>query len=120
MNTKTDSPGSSLSLDIANPPDSAGQASKTDDALASLEKELNAETDARKEERFVWIVVCTLLVDVIWFRGSSNAAIPVLALVLELVVLFVVARRMQIDEITLLMSGLINTVGKKVGGGAAE
>jgi hypothetical protein len=88
-----------------------------DEAKAALEAQLSAEKDARNEERFIWIVVCTILVNVIWFRNASNPVLPLVILVLELLVLVVVARRMGIDDIVSLVDRLLHSVGRGAGGG---
>ncbi|MEH0195196.1 hypothetical protein V7S57_03800 [Caulobacter sp. CCNWLY153] len=88
-----------------------------DQALAELEKKLQAIEDARKEERFIWIVVCTILIDILWLSGSENAALSVIVLILELVVLFVLARRMGVEDIERLMDRILHSVSQKGGGG---
>jgi hypothetical protein len=88
----------------------------TDAAKAELEEKLQAERDARSEERFVWVVVCVILVDVLWFRNAPNAAIPVVVLVLEILIFFVLARRMGIEKLELLFEGLIHSFGRKGSG----
>ncbi len=87
-----------------------------DAALASLEAQLQASHDAHKEERFVWIVVCTLLIDILWLRGSQNPILPIVVLILELIVLLVLARRMGIEDIARLMDRVIHSVGRGPGG----
>lgn len=89
------------------------------EAAARLGDELEAAKDARKEERFVWIVIVTILVDVLWFANSPNPTLPVVVLILELVVLVVLARRMGIDDVVELIDRLLHTVGSKAGGGGS-
>jgi hypothetical protein len=88
-----------------------------DDAKAALETQLSEIKDARNEERFIWIVVCTILVDVIWFRNAINPVLPLVILVLELLVLLVLARRMGIDDLVSLVDRLLHSVGRGAGGG---
>jgi hypothetical protein len=88
----------------------------TDAAKAELEEKLQAERDARSEERFVWVVVCVILVDVLWFRNAPNAVIPIVVLVLEILIFFVLARRMGIEKLELLFEGLIHSFGRKGSG----
>lgn len=92
-------------------------ADSTADAAARIADELEAAKDARKEERFLWIVVAVILVDVLWFKDSPNPTLPVVVLVLQLVVLIVLARRMGIDDVVELIDRLLHTVGSKAGGG---
>jgi hypothetical protein len=69
------------------------------DAIAALEKKLENEKDLRREERFIWIVMCMILTDIIWLRSSSNASLAIVVLVLESVILVVLARRLGIEQI---------------------
>lgn len=89
---------------------------KTDDAFAVLEQQFKAEKDARSEERFIWIVICTVLIDVLWFRGATNPTLPLVALILELIVLLVLARRMGIDDVVVLVDRILHSAGKRAGG----
>lgn len=102
------------------PPENAALAAvepdSKDEAQARLADELEAAKDARKEERFVWIVVVTILIDVMWFADSPNATLPLVVLVLQLIVLVILARRMGIDDVVALIDRLLHTVGSKAGG----
>lgn len=89
---------------------------KSSEAQALLADQLEEAKDRRKEERFIWIVIVTLLVNVLWFKDSSNATLPIVALVLELIVLIVLAKRMGIEDVVELMDRLLHTVGSKAGG----
>lgn len=90
--------------------------SKKDDALAALESAVQAEKDARMEERFVWIVIAVILVDVIWFRNSPNPTFPIAALILELIALLVIARRMGVKDYVQLMDRILQGFGQRGGG----
>lgn len=72
---------------------------KKDEALEAVQQQLAAAQDARREERFIWIVICVILVDVLWFRNATNAVVPIIVLLLELVVLFILAKRMGVEEV---------------------
>lgn len=85
-------------------------------AAASLETQLDQEKDARREERFVWIVVCVILIDVIWLRSAHNVTMAVAVVVLELVILFIIAKRLGIEEIPEFLS---RTADKLSGSGTA-
>lgn len=90
---------------------------KKDEAQGRLADELEAVKDGRKEERFMWIVVVTILLDVMWFADSSNPTLPVVVLFLQLIVLVILARRMGINDVVELIDRLLHTVGSKAGGG---
>lgn len=95
--------------------DAGSGGSEKDQALASLEQQLQGEKDARLEERFIWIVFSVILIDVIWFAESENAALPVVVMILELVALLVIARRMQVDDYVQLVSRVLAGIGNKGG-----
>jgi hypothetical protein len=97
--------------------DDEGETGKTDAAKAELEAKIQEERDARSEERFAWIVICVILVDVLWFRNAPNPAIPIVVLILEILIFFVLAKRMGIEKLELLFEGLIHSFGRKGSGG---
>jgi len=87
------------------------------DALSQTQQELEVARNARTEERFVWIMVTVILVDVLWFRNAQNPTIPVVVLVLELVLLLVLAKRMGVPELLLIFERIISRIGQTGGGG---
>jgi hypothetical protein len=93
--------------------DPSGESDKVDQAKAALESQLQAEKDGRMEERFMWIVIVVILIDVLWFRNAPNAVVPIVVLLLESVILFVLAKRMGIDEMVLLFEKMIQSVGQR-------
>jgi hypothetical protein len=93
-----------------------GESDKVADAAASLAEKLEAAKDARKEERFLWITVAVILIDVLWFKDSPNPVLPIVVLVLELIILVVLARRMGIDDVVELVDRFLHTVGNKAAG----
>lgn len=86
-----------------------------DKALEALEETVSSERKARREERFIWIVVMVILIDVLWFRNASNPTLPVVIFVLELIALFVLARRMDITEIVSLVDRVLYGMGTRGG-----
>jgi hypothetical protein len=88
-----------------------------DEAKASLEEQLAASKDAHKEERFVWIVVTVMFIDVLWFRNASNPVIPIVVLLLQAVILFILANRLGVDEAKGLFERLILSITRSSGGG---
>lgn len=96
--------------------DPSGKTSEKDEALAALQNQLESEKEARCEERFVWIVLAVILLDIIWFRDAENAALPVVVMILELVALMVLARRMGVDDYVELVGRILSQVGNKGSG----
>lgn len=86
---------------------------KKDDSLASLEAKLSAEQDARKEERFVWILIVTIMFDCLALGGMSNSAAPIAIVTLELILLVVLAKRLGIDDVVVLIDRVLNRLEKK-------
>lgn len=91
--------------------------SPKDEALAALETELDEVKDARIEERFLWILLCVVLVDVIWFSNSPNPTFPIVILVLEIIGLFILARRMGVEEAERLLERVLHGLGQRGQGG---
>lgn len=104
--------------DVLTGDDTDAVADKTAVANANLGETLEGVKDARCEERFVWIVVVVILVDVLWFKDSTNPTLPLVVLVLQLVVLLILARKMGIDDVVTLINKLLHSVGNKAGNGA--
>lgn len=91
--------------------DTGAEAPK-DQALEALQQELTALKDARGEERFIWIVVCVILVDILWFKDAENAVVPIIVLLLELLVLFILAKRMGIEETRAILGKLMDGISR--------
>lgn len=94
-----------------------GEAGPKDAALKALEDQLSEAKDARLEERFIWIVVTVILVDVLWFRNASNAVVPIVVLILELVILFILANRLGIQEVKGLLDRIMQGLSRGSSGG---
>ncbi|MGQ3016334.1 hypothetical protein [Phenylobacterium sp.] len=109
-NTKTGQPNSPESIIELEP---AEESQKVADAAARLGEQLEAAQDGRKEERFVWITIVVILVDVMWFKDSPNPTLPVIVLVLQLILLIILARRMGIDDVVELIDRFLHAVGNK-------
>lgn len=89
--------------------------SQEDDLVAQLQSDLEKERDARREDQFVFIVVCTLLLDVVFFTVIDGLAAVALVL-LELLILFPLAQRMGMEEIAGILSRVVGRVSDNVKG----
>lgn len=69
-----------------------------DEQIEELQQALVEERDARREDRFFFIVVCVFLLNVVFFSVMDNLGGPIALLILELLVLFPLARRMGLEE----------------------
>ena len=84
-------------------------ASPKDQQIAKIENDLQGEKDSRKEERFVWVTVVIILVDMIAFRGLDFGQMSMIV-VLELIMLVVFARMCGIDDILVIMDRVFSWV----------
>jgi hypothetical protein len=78
-----------------------------DEQIAALEKKLEESLDARREDRFVGIVLIVLLLDVVFFSVMPTFGGPLALLVLQLLILIPLARRMGMEEIATILSRVI-------------
>lgn len=79
-----------------------------DRQILRLQNELEGERDARREDRFVFIVVLVLLLDVVFFSVMDSFGGPIALLTLELIVLIPLARRMGMDEIATIFDRVLS------------
>lgn len=86
------------------------------DQINGLQEELARERDARREDRFVYLTLLTLLLDVTFFTVMPNFAGPVALLVLELLILIPLANRLGMQEIGQLISGVLTRVAGRASG----
>lgn len=92
------------------------EVTKRDEQIQALQEELTQERDARREERFLFIVLFLFLLDVVFFSVMDTFGGPLSLLVLEMIVLIPLARRMGMEEI----AGIINRVIDNVAGKAVK
>lgn len=81
-----------------------------DDQIERLQQRLNYEQDARREERFVYIVVLVILLDVVFFSIMPSFGGPISLLILELLILIPLAKRMGMEEIASVLDRVLNRV----------
>lgn len=81
-----------------------------DEQIAALERRLEEALDARREDRFVGIVLIVLLLDVVFFSVMPTFGGPLALLILQLLILIPLARRMGMEEIAKILSRVISRV----------
>lgn len=86
------------------------QPTQRDRQIEELQQSLADEQDARREERFVFIVIGVLLLDVVFFTVMPSFGGPIALLVLQLLILVPLARRMGMQEIAELMDRVVSRV----------
>ena len=89
------------------------EASKKDQQIQELQDELAEEKDARREERFVWIVVSVMLLDIAFFSVMPSFGGPIALLVLQLLVLIPLAKRLGMEEVAQILSRVLDRMAGK-------
>ena len=84
--------------------------------IEELQKDLDREVDARKEERMVWILVVIILLDVYFFTSMQNIIGPLVILAFQLLVVILVARKMGMEQVVQLIDRMIATIARGVSG----
>lgn len=84
--------------------------------IEELQEQLTQERDARREDRFVFVFVCVLLLDVVFFTIMPTFGGPLALLVLELLILVPLAKRLGMEEIAQLLSRVLDRIAGKSSG----
>lgn len=84
--------------------------------VAALEEQLAAEKDGRNEDRFIALIIIFVLVDIALLNNASNFAVPLIALIFELIVLLILAKRMGSEEVVQMLDKIIHSVSRPRGG----
>lgn len=87
-------------------------ASSTDRAKAQLEKDVEALEATLNAERFCVAVLIVVVFDAFMFREYKTWASPLALAAIEFAGLFVLARRLGVDEIVGLVYELVRSWGK--------
>jgi len=89
----------------------------TDQALVekieALEARLEREQDARREDRFVCLLIVLMLLDILLLNGAVNVSVGIIVFVLQLVFLLVIAKRMGVEQIAGILDRILNTFAKR-------
>ena len=83
------------------------------DKIESLENQLSYEKDARREDRFLFVVGIMIFLNILFLKDASNLGVPIIVLILQLVFLIVVAKRMGSEQLTVLLDRVLDSVAKK-------
>lgn len=81
--------------------------------IEELQEQLAHERDARKEDRFVFIVVVVLPLDVVFFTVMPTFGGPIALMILQLLILIPLARRMGMEEIARILSRVLDRMTDK-------
>ncbi len=80
--------------------------------IQALQEDLAKEQDARKEERFVWLLISIILLNITFFTSMQSLLGPLVIGAFELVLLVIIAQRMGKEEIVQLIDRLVGSVVK--------
>jgi hypothetical protein len=86
---------------------------KRDEQIDELQQQLTAEKDARREDRFVFIVVVVVLLDIVFFSVMPTFGGPIALLILQVLILVPLARRMGMEEVAQLLSRVLDRMADK-------
>lgn len=92
------------------------EVSKRDEQISELQEKLAHERDARREDRFVFIIVAVLLLDVVFFTVMPSFGGPLALLILQLLILVPLAKRMGMEEIAQVVSRVLDRMAGKANG----
>lgn len=90
-----------------------------DESAAALELTLQREMDARREERFYWILACVLLIDFAMFPHTPWLGI-LCTFMLEVVALIGLAQQLGNERISILLDYLFHQICEKIGLGRSN
>lgn len=86
--------------------------------IQELQTELARERDWRKEDRFVGIVLLTILLNIVFFSVLPTFGGPLAILLLELLILIPLAGRMGMAEIVQIINSVLNRLAGKASDGS--
>lgn len=84
-----------------------------DDAFSDVSSELTNLRRQLHEERFCWVVVSIILLDVVFFDKETVWAIPVVIMLLELILILVIAQRLGVATISAFLYRIIDSYAGK-------
>ncbi len=84
------------------------------EALEAVQKELVYEKDARKEERFLWLVAVILLFDIFQFKDMETWSGPFIVGFIEVIVITALGRKWGMDLIWTLTERIIDKWDGKI------
>lgn len=85
--------------------------SEKDQKIADLERRIVKLEDRRREERFAWVFVIILLVDVHVFPQMETWGAPVALLTLQVIFLIFLGKKCGVEDIDVLTHKLIDSWG---------
>lgn len=87
---------------------------KLDEQIAALQQKLAKERDARREDRFVFIVIALILLDICFFTVMPTTGGPITLAVLQLLVLIPIAKRMGMKRIAKMYNRVLGRLSGQI------
>ena len=87
------------------------------EALDTVQRNLDAEIEARKEERFYLICIIVIIIDIFTFQDMQTWSAPVSIAFIEFIFLISLARKLGVDHIWTLTEKIIDKWNGSVGKG---
>ena len=81
---------------------------------AKLQNDLEKERDGRKEERFIWILVVTILLNICFFMSMQSIMGPLIIGLLQLVGFVLAAKKLGMEEVVQLFDRMLSTIANSV------
>ncbi|WBQ11707.1 hypothetical protein L2D00_07545 [Hyphomonadaceae bacterium BL14] len=85
---------------------------KQSEALARLEARFEDLCDRHKEERFLWIAVTVILMNILLLGDVQPSMLPIAIVLLELPLLFLLAKKLGIESVAQLFDRIISDIGR--------
>lgn len=85
-----------------------------DEIIAQLEGRLTRLQNEFYEERFIWIVICIVLVDAFIFVHTNNWTGPVVIGIIELLGIYVSAKYLKVDSVAPFIDKLTGFIHRTV------
>lgn len=86
------------------------QTTERDRQLERLQEQLTEERDARREERFIFIVLLVMIFDIVIFSVMDSFGGPLALLILQLLILIPLAQRMGMQEVAAMIDRTLHRV----------
>lgn len=86
-----------------------------DRQVEALQRDLSAEKDARKEDRFFFVFGTVIMLDFALFANAENWVVPLVLVVLQTLFLGLLAKKMGMDEMYLIFDRFIGRVADGIG-----
>ncbi|MBO6827170.1 MAG: hypothetical protein JJ879_13270 [Sneathiella sp.] len=87
--------------------------SKEEVLIEELQEQLTSERDARREDRFFFIVITVILFDIVFFTVIPNSAGPIALFLVQIIVLIPIAKKMGVEEIAIMLNSVLERVAYK-------